>query len=164
MRPNIVGTICFSAVLVLGLAAVASADDVRTCSSTGVAGEWGYTKTGTVILPTGAIPFASVGRVSLDVDGNLSGTNYSSSGGQVGKGEIRGTITVNPDCTGMMTGGLYDQSGNLLRALDMALVFDDNARELRMMVTSLALPNGMSLPSVIAGQGRKLFPKGGDEQ
>ncbi len=104
------------------------------------------------------------GRYTLDADGNLSGTNHSSPGGQVSKGEIRGTITVNSDCTGTMTGGLYDLSGNLLRALEMALVFDDHARELRMIVTSLALPNGIPLGPVITGQARKLFPKGGDEQ
>src|SRR6202051_342962 len=57
-----------------------------TCSNAGVAGEWGYTETGTVIPTTGAVPFAAVARYTLDADGNLSGTATSSSGGSTAHG------------------------------------------------------------------------------
>src|ERR1700730_14220621 len=56
------------------------------CSNAGVAGEWGYTETGTVIPTTGAVPFAAVARYPLDADGNLSGTATSSSDGTVSNG------------------------------------------------------------------------------
>jgi len=142
-------------VLLLDVAAAVSAQD-HACSASRVRGAWGYTKTGTLILPTGAVPFASVGRFSLDADGSLSGTNDGSVGGHVSKDVLLGTVEVKPDCTGTMTVEVYDESGNLLRTLAMGLVFVDDAREARGIVTSLVLPNGASLPSVITADARRL--------
>ena len=82
MKRHIAGTLCF-AVLALGLAAVAPAQDGRTCSNAGLAGAWGYTETGTVIAPTGPVPAAAVGMYTFDDAGGLSGTQYSSTGGNV---------------------------------------------------------------------------------
>ncbi|HEY3123272.1 MAG TPA: hypothetical protein VGK70_04340, partial [Thermoanaerobaculia bacterium] len=55
------------------------------CSLRSVAGDWGYTVTGTR-LPLG--PAASVGTVHFDREGNLSGTQTLSINGFIVQGEI----------------------------------------------------------------------------
>lgn len=163
-RINFVLTALFFATALLSLAAVASAQDNHPCSNALLAGTWGYTKTGTIYLPTGAALFASIGTLTFDAAGNVSGTLEASLGGTIGKSELAGTFTMNSNCSGTMAFGVYDQSGNLLRTVTMALVLDDKARELRGLMTSLVLPNGMSLPTVITGNARRLFPNQGDQQ
>lgn len=163
MKHRFVRTIAF-ATLSLGLAAAASAQDDHGCSNARLAGSWGYTKTGTLYLPTGAAPFASIGTLTFYADGNVTGKIEASVGGSVSKGELAGTFGLNPDCLGTMTFGVYDPSGNLLRTVNMSLVLDDKAREMRGLMTSLVLPNGMVLPSAITGNARRLSPDEGDGQ
>lgn len=146
----------------LGFAAMATAQGNRGCSYDRVAGEWGYTKTGTIILPTGPAPFASVGKFALGADASLSGTNDGSVGGGVSKDVLAGSFTLNSDCTGTATIGVYDTSEKLLRTIVMAIVIDDDMGEIRGIVTSLALPNGVSLPSIITAQATRLTRNHGD--
>ena len=127
----------------------------RACSNAGVAGEWGYTETGTVIPTTGAVPFAAVARYTLDARGNLSGTATSSSGGTVATVTLKGIGTVNSDCTGTLTVGVY-ASGTLVRTVDFDLVYVDNAREGRAIVTSLVLADGTAVPAVLTVDAKKL--------
>jgi len=138
-----------------GIAPVAQAHN-RSCSQAGVAGEWGYIYTGTIILSTGAIPTASVGRFTLDAAGNISGTQTRNVGGSVAEETIKGTGTVNHDCTATYKVDVYDGAGNLLRTAVLASVFVDNATELRAMFASLVLPNGASIPTVITVNAKKL--------
>jgi len=142
--------------LFLSLVAGASAQDRADCTAASVLGAWGYTEAGTLILPTGAAPFAAVGKVTFDAAGNAIGTQTSSLAGRVSQDVVRGTYSVNADCAGTMTVGVYDESGTLLRTIGLAFVIDDNASETRAVVTSLVLPNGMSLPSVITLEARRL--------
>lgn len=82
--------------LAVGLAPALLADE--QCSFRSVAGDFGYTVTGTR-LPVG--PAASVGTVHFDRHGNLSGTQTLSLNGTIVPGEVlTGTFTVNSDCTG----------------------------------------------------------------
>ena len=89
MKNYIVRTIAF-ATLSLGLASAASAQVNPGCSNARLAGSWGYTKTGTLYLPTGAAPFASIGTLTFHADGNVSGKIDVSVGGSVGKAELIG--------------------------------------------------------------------------
>jgi hypothetical protein len=166
-KRNIIRTVFFFCTLLLSLAAVASAqdrDDVRTCSNASVAGTWGYSETGTLYLPTGAaVPYASLGRYTLDPDGNYSGTRVASVGGTIQKATFKGTATVNSDCTGTVTISFYGESGNLLSTVIKTLVYVDNAREVRAIVTSVVLPNGASLGAVLTTNAKKQFPNGGNE-
>jgi hypothetical protein len=150
----ILGIILLAALV--GLAPAAQAHN-PSCSQAGVAGEWGYTYTGTIILPTGAIPAAAVGRFTLDADGNISGTQTRNVGGSVAEETIKGTGTVNHDCTATYKVDVYDGAGNLLRTAVLAGVFVDNKTELRAMFASLVLPNGASLPPVITVNAKKIF-------
>jgi hypothetical protein len=148
-------------VLSMGTTAFAHQYANRSCTVRDVVGDWAYLKTGTIILPTGAVPFAAVGRITLDHEGNLTGTQDNSVGGGIGKGELRGSWSLEPDCSCTMTVAVHDaSSGALLRTVQMAVVFDDGGTELRGIVTSLVLPNGASLPQAITGTARKLFPHG----
>ena len=127
-----------------------------TCSNADVAGEWAYTETGAVIPATVAVPFAAVARYTLDGSGNLSGTATSSSGGTIANVTLRGTGTVNSDCTGTLIVGVY-ASGNLVRTATFDVVYVDNAREGRAIITSLVLANGTSVPAVLTANAKKLF-------
>jgi len=156
MKHNIVWTIFFFATLFLGLAAIAPGQDGRTCSNRGVAGQWGHTFTGTLILPTGPVPVAAVGTVTFEATGNISGAQTSSLGGKVGEDTIKGSVTVNSDCSGMLTVNIYDQSGNLVRTAVWALAFVDNGRELRAILTKLVLePSGNSVPPIVTLNAKK---------
>jgi len=141
--------------LTVGLGAVPSAQ-AGQCSLAGAAGKWGYTYTGAIILPTGAVPVAAVGRFTLDADGNLSGTQTRSNGGASAEETLTAEVTVNADCTGTGAFNVY-QSGQLVRSAVLALVFDDDSRQLRAIFESLTLANGPSLPVVITVDAKKLF-------
>lgn len=133
----------------------------RPCSTVRAAGVWGYTKTGTLFAPTGATPFATMGILTLEKNGTLSGVNTGSVGGRVSQDVLTGTFEVKPDCTGTTTVEVYDPAGALLRTIGMALVVDEDASHLRGLVTSLTLPNGVVLPTVITADARRVTRNGG---
>ena len=63
-----------SAILSLAVlwASAAAAAQAATCTPASVAGNWGYTYSGNLLLPSGPVPVAAVGRYTLDADGNVS--------------------------------------------------------------------------------------------
>ena len=156
-KHNLALTIFLFATLLLGLASVAPAQDNFICSNTGIAGTWGTTLTGTQVLPTGPVLFASVNRITYDRAGNFSGTQTRSSNGTVSRVTFRGTYTMNPDCTGKKTIRAFDQSGNLLNTAEADFVLVNNAKELLEIFTSVTLPNGASVPVIITGHSIRLF-------
>ena len=169
MKHSIVGALLF-ATLLLSLAKVASAQPlIAYCTNFNVAGEWAYVETGMAVVydQTGkvltTVPYASVGRYTLGIDGNLSGARTASSGGTILKATITGTATVNPDCTGTYTATFYDQSGNVTGSVVKFVVYVNNATEARMIVTSTPItpypPNGTgSLGTVLTTEAKKLYP------
>ncbi|HUI58448.1 MAG TPA: hypothetical protein VLY04_25930 [Bryobacteraceae bacterium] len=157
MQYNIVRKVFFLATLMLSMAAVASAQYDGTCSNASVAGTWGYTETGTLYLPTGAIPYASVGSYTLDIAGSLSGARTASAGGNIITATVKGTATVNPDCTGTLTVGFYDKSGNLQNTAVKAVVYVDNAKQALTIITTIFYPNGLSLTAVLTTDAKKVF-------
>jgi hypothetical protein len=163
MRNHILRTIALAA-LSLALAAAASAQGGHACSVAHVQGEWGFTWSGTFFLPTGPTPAAAVGTFSTDAIGQFSGTQHSSVGGVVAEDTLRGTFEVDPDCTGTLTVGIYNQSGNLLRTAVWALVYDDDRTEIRGIFKSVVLPNGMSVPTTATAQGKRLLRNHGQGQ
>ena len=132
--------------LMLSLAALASAKGQGVCSAAHMAGEYGHTLTGVVYppnLPLGtAVAFEAVGSSTIDMDGNIWGTQHSSLGGTVSQDKIEGTITFNADCTINWTVGIYDEWGTtLLRTATWAGVVVGNgvATESRSIMTSLVM-------------------------
>lgn len=167
MRHNIVRTIAF-AILSLGLATIASAQDHR-CTNPGLVGTWGYTETGTVVVPSPSGPVqvvaAAVGRYEFDFAGNFSGTQNSSAGGTVSQDLKLGTYTENADCTGTLTIHIYDPSGTTLRRTSVwAIVLVDNATEFRGIMTSMVLPNDTPLSPIMTLTAKRLFRDRGQDQ
>jgi hypothetical protein len=119
----------FCTLIAVGLAPALLADE--QCSLRSVAGDYGYTVTGTR-LPLG--PAASVGTVSLDRQGNLSGTQTLSLNGTIVQGEVlTGTFTVNPDCTGSST--IVVTNTPFPRTSHLDLVWINSSREFRAIFT-----------------------------
>ena len=95
-------------------AGLAPAGGGASCTRADAAGNYGFTLTGMVNLPTGAVPIAAVGRAELDSNGNVSGTEARSVGGGFADETFTGTYTVNADCTGTTTIQFFE-SGQLVR-------------------------------------------------
>lgn len=149
----------FFAIFYLSVAPAMRAQDEGSCSNASVAGKWGYTYTGTVVLQTGGVPVAAVGQFTLDADGNLSGTQTRSNGGVSAQEAITAKVTVNADCTGNGSFNVYQsQNGELVlvRTAMLAIVFDDDSRELRAIFESLTLTDGLNLPVVITVNAKKI--------
>jgi hypothetical protein len=151
-----IGIILFAGLV--GLAPVAHAGQ---CSSASSAGKYGFTLTGVVVLPTGPVPIAAVGRAVLDASGNVSGAESRSVGGGFADETFTGTYTVASDCSGTATVHFYE-SGHLVRTSVLSLVFDNNEREIRMVQKSLQLPNGAFLPVVITVEARRILTEDED--
>jgi len=144
------------ATLILSVVPIAQA---RTCSNATGAGKWGFTVTGTIITPNGPVSVVQVGRFTLDRAGNVVGSQARSLGGGIARETFKGTTTTNPDCTGSGTIQVFDESGSLVRTSGLDFVLVDNAREARYIVTSIVLPNGASIPPILAVDAKRLFPE-----
>jgi hypothetical protein len=148
-------TMIFLTMLYVGLVPTARAQEERGCSNASVAGKWGFTANGTVV---GIGPRDSLGIFTLDGAGNLVNAKATSSlNGSITDETFSGTYTVNPDCTGKVVAELFDLSGNKILTATLAIVFDDNLREMRLMFTSAVLHNGTTLGTVITAQAKRLF-------
>lgn len=141
--------------LCMSLAPAANAENNGSCSAANVAGKWAYTYTGVLILPTGAVPLASVGSFTQDATGNMAGSQNRSVGGASAQETVTGTITVNGDCTGTLDANVY-QSGQFVRSAVIPLVYDNNRKHFRAIFQSLTLPDGTNLPVVITIDGTRL--------
>ena len=156
MKLNISLTTVVALLLALPISAAAMAEPQEAaCSLARAAGAYGVSDSGTVI---GVGPRAALARLKLDAAGNINGSVTASLNGSVSSATLSGTYTVNRDCTGTSSFGEYDQSGNLLLTATVDFVWDDNMNEVRLIFTSVVLPDGTSLPIAINGSARKLAP------
>jgi hypothetical protein len=141
----------FVIALALIVSAPAHAWD-RQCSVASVAGNWGFTDSGTVI---NVGPRTAVGVFTLDGKGNLlNGIATSSLNGTIYDEMFSGSYTVSSNCTGTLTADIYI-SGALAYTVKLNLAFDRNMEHLRGLFTSAVEPNGTSLETVIALDGNK---------
>lgn len=138
--------------LVLSMAPTAQAG-THKCSLANVAGTSGFTTNGSI---PGIGPVAAVGLLTIDPSGKISGSQTRSLNGNIADETITGTATVNPDCTGTFVADVF-QSGVLVRSSTLNVVWDDNARSARAIFTSVVLPDGTKLPSVLTADARRLF-------
>jgi hypothetical protein len=143
-------------ITLFALAAVSAthASDSRSCSTGSVAGKFGFTTTGSI---PAIGPVAATGLFTQHASGTITGTQTRSLNGDIADETFTGTATVNPDCTGTDTIQVF-QSGVLVRTTTLHVVYDDNGREARAIFTSLVLPDGTSLLSIITIEARRIFP------
>ena len=110
--------------VLVGMAATANAS---SCSLARVAGNFGYTTTGSI--PTLG-PFAAVGHVTFDATGHFDGAQTTSFAGTLFDETVSGTFTVNSDCTGTAVVNVY-HSGVLFRTTNLDLVWVSNRNQIR---------------------------------
>jgi hypothetical protein len=140
--------------LLLTIAAPAQAEG-PSCSLSRAAADWTITDSGTVI---GVGPRAALGRFTLDAFGRLlDGVATSSLNGVITEETFDGTYTVNPaDCTGTISVKIFSfPGGNELFAVALTVIFDKKMEHMRGLFTSVVTPSGVSLPTVIAAEGRR---------
>ena len=147
--------------LVVALAALlltAAPNVYAGCSNALTAGNWAYTYTGTILTQNGPLSAASVGHFFQDSAGNLSGSQTRSVAGNSGVEDIVGTVSVNKDCTGTGTIGVF-VNGQLQRTATIALAYDSDTNHLRGIFEDLTLPDGTNVPVVLVIDGNKLASK-----
>jgi hypothetical protein len=142
--------------LLLSLTAPALASQFRGCSTASAAGDWAYTYTGTILLPSGPVPVATVGRFTAVGDGTFSGTQTRSVGGDVAQETVTGTFSGKADCTVTYNASVF-QAGVLVRKATLTTVTDNNGRSSRGIFTSLTLADGTNLPNVITVEAERIF-------
>jgi len=141
----------FAVILTVGMVAPARADD-HQCSLARAAGKWSFTDNGTVV---GIGPRIATGVFTLDGAGNLqNGLATSSLNGTIAEETFSGTYTVNPNCTGTLSGEIF-VSGVELFAVTLNLAFDEDMKQIRGIFTSAVEPDGTALSTVIGLEGRK---------
>jgi hypothetical protein len=150
-------------VFALGTVALAKPAPPAQCSTAKGAGSFAFTLSGTLILPTGPVPFAAVGRADLKADGSVSGTEARSVGGEYADETFTGTFSFSADCTGTATLNFY-KDGQLVRVSVLSTISDDNNREIRMVQKSLTLPNGITLPVIATVDAVKISPEEEERQ
>jgi len=126
------------------------------CTSATAAGSFGFTTTGTLILPTGPAPVAAVGVVTFDLNSNITGGQDRSVGGAFAHETITGTFTVTRDCTITVVANVYDSSGNLVRTSTIPGVLVNNGKQIRAIFETVVLPNGLNLPSVLTLEAERI--------
>ncbi len=80
------------------------AQPFRRCNLRSINGNYGLSVSGTYLLsPTMSVQIASVGLVTFDGEGNMTGSVTGSFGGEVNTNAATGTYTVGGNCTGTLT-------------------------------------------------------------
>ena len=92
------GTLMGGLVLALRLVSAPKVQAQTSCTSANFQGAFGYTFTG--VSGFNALPFAAVGRLVADGQGNVSGVETDSDNGEIFQRTYAGTYKVNSDCTG----------------------------------------------------------------
>jgi len=141
----------------LALAFVSLAPNLHAaCTKATVFGNWGFSGTGVIILPTGAVPVGAVGTVHFDLEGNISGDQDRSVGGGELHETISGTYSITGDCALTITAKVYDDSGTLQRTTILKGVVVSSGKQTRMIYQTITLPDGSLLPSVLTLEGNKI--------
>jgi hypothetical protein len=73
------------------------------CSIGAATGSFIYSGDGWVATAPGTIaPASAIGLLTIDADGVVTGTYTQSIAGNITTGEIKGSLTINSDCTGTL--------------------------------------------------------------
>ena len=150
--PAILATVIATA---LSLGTTPRANASSGCSSEGAAGQWGYTYTGTIYLPSGAAPLASTGTFVQDATGRIVGRQTRSVAGAAAEEVIKGRFNVKSDCTvtgavRVYQGGKYERTGYLDG------VYVDGMKHVRFIFEALILADKTNVPVVITIDGNHM--------
>ena len=154
MKRRVTVAVCAGILLALGMAAEHA--QAHECTMLGATGKYGFTLTGVLITPTGAVPAAAVGKAIVDTSGHVTGSESRSVGGEYAEETLSGTLALHSDCTGTMTLEFFED-GALARTSVLSVVFVNGQTELQMVQKSLTLPDGTAVPVVITANAKKQF-------
>ena len=144
MNRRALHSMVIGALLLIGPALLA---DEHKCSFRRLAGDWGFTGTGT---RTGVGPIAAVGIYTLDEDGNiLNGKQTISFNGLVVEETFSGTSTLNEDCTG--TSVVNVTSPVLNRTSHLSFVDVNDMNESRLIFTDAG--------TILTSEAKRIFSR-----
>ena len=153
-------TVTLTTALALGVAPTARAGE-KGCSNATLTGTFAYTNTGfftaAAAPPAQAGPAASVGVETFDGNGGTTATAWVSVNGNISQVTIKGTYSVNPDCTGTLT--LFPSIVSppiTVPPRQVFFVIDDNGNEFR----AINIISG----NVITTIGKRQFSKDDDKE
>ncbi len=92
----------FALTILFSLGLVPSAQGQDRCSNASLQGSFGIVSKGTIFDPSATL-FAQVAKQSFDGKGNTEGTAITNTNGTSFPVTLKGTYTVNADCTGSVT-------------------------------------------------------------
>ena len=92
---------------------------------------------------------------SQDSSGNITGTETRSLNGDVAFETLTGTATVNADCSGTDTFQVFE-NGVLVRTSTLSVIYDNNRHRARALFTSVVLPDGTQLTSILTVDANRL--------
>jgi hypothetical protein len=119
LAPLLITLFAFTAV------SASHASDARNCSTTSVAGKFGFTTTGSI---PAIGPVAATGVFTQDRSGTITGAQTRSLNGDIADETFTGTATVNPDCTGTDTLQVFE-GGVLVRTTTLHVVYDEDGEK-----------------------------------
>ena len=157
MKSNVLSRFAIVIAAVLAVVFASLPAQAKQCSQASAAGSWAYTYNGTVFAPDAAL-IAAVGHYQQDAKGNVTGSQTHTLAGQTEVEDITATATVNSDCTGSATINVYFE-GTLLRTTTVNIAYDSDGNHVRMIFTSLTLPDGTVLPVVATLDGNRVSSK-----
>ena len=136
---------------------IASPGMHAACTSGSLAGTFAFTTNGTLIVPNiGPVPVVAAGSITFDVNGNASGSQDRSLGGQFAHETIVGNISVTRDCVLNFVANVYDSAGNLARTSVITGVLADHNKKIRAIFQSIVLPDNTKLGSILSVDGDRL--------
>jgi hypothetical protein len=153
-------TLTATMALAVAIASTARAAD-KGCSNATLTGTFAYTNTGfftsAAAPPIQAGPFAGVGLQTFDGNGGTTASMWASINGNISQVTIKGTYSVNLDCTGMFTLVPSIVSPPItLPAGQIFFVIDDNGAEFRAI--------NLILGHVITTVGKRQFSNDNDRR
>jgi hypothetical protein len=90
-------------VVALALALSAGVFAQTNCTVGVVSGTYIYSGDGWVATAPGTLsPTSAIGLLTIDADGMVTGTYTQSIAGNITTGDIKGSVTIAPDCTGTL--------------------------------------------------------------
>jgi hypothetical protein len=119
------------AILILGGgSAMAQSQDTAptSCTLSNIAGSYAFTASGS-LSPSTDTPFAAVGVLNIDANGNASGSDTANALGVAVARTFRGAITINSDCTGTANLNFVGAPFDGLAVAN--IVFEDNRKGMR---------------------------------
>src|SRR6266404_5432463 len=155
MKRNITRTLLVITCLATFTASMVSTTQAQ-CSNATALGVYGFTTTGSIIVPSGPVPVVAVGRLTFTSAGTVFGSQTRSVGGSTAVERIAGTFLINPNCTGTIIAQVF-VSGALVRTSTIATVLVDSGRKARAVFKKTVLPDSTILPTVLTTEADRLF-------